>query len=113
MRFIRGESLKEAIGQFHGPPRPLAGRRRDPGVPQAPEPVRRRLPRDRLRAQPGGTPPRHQARNIMLGPHGETLVVDWGLAKALIGRTRPATPHAKGHCSAHVGERTRPRCPAR
>ncbi len=32
--------------------------------------------------------------NIMLGPYGETLVVDWGLAKAL-GRTDPESPPEK------------------
>ena len=30
--------------------------------------------------------------NILLGKHGETLVVDWGLTKAL-GRREPDTPH--------------------
>ena len=31
--------------------------------------------------------------NIMLGPYGETLVVDWGLAK-VVGRAEPARPPA-------------------
>ena len=50
MRFIRGDSLKEAIEQFHR----RRGRDADPGAPlagaaQAPAPVHRRLQRDRLR----------------------------------------------------------------
>src|SRR5262249_17959545 len=86
MRFIRGESFREAIRRFHqadrsgGDPgqralalRELLGRfvavcnalayAHSPGV----------LPRD---LKPG---------NVMLGPYGETLLVDWGLAK-LLGR---------------------------
>ena len=53
MRFIRGDSLKEAIERFHaderaegGPGPPLAG------AAQAPAAVPRRLQRDRLRPQP-------------------------------------------------------------
>ena len=83
MRFVRGDNLGEAIRQFFkGHPQP---RRRDYGgrefrgllgrfvdVCQAIEYAHSRgvLHRD---LKPG---------NIMLGRHGETLVVDWGLAKA-------------------------------
>ena len=62
MRFIRGDSLKEAIERFHAdaalkarPGPPLAG------AAQAPAAVHRRLQRDRLRPQPRRAPPRHQA----------------------------------------------------
>src|SRR5262249_37327604 len=81
MRFIRGDSLKEAVERFHGD----EATRREPGrrslglrqllrrfldVCNAIEyaHVRGVLHRD---IKPG---------NIIVGRHGETLVVDWGLA---------------------------------
>ena len=62
MRFIRGDSLKEAIDRFHGDdgleerPRTTVA-----GATQAAAAVHRRLQRHRLRAQPGRAAPRHQA----------------------------------------------------
>jgi eukaryotic-like serine/threonine-protein kinase len=82
MRFIRGDSLKEAIKRFHssGSPgfdslefRQLLGRFVDVCQAIAYAHSRQVLHRD---LKPG---------NIMLGRYGETLVVDWGLAKPLIG----------------------------
>jgi serine/threonine-protein kinase len=89
MRFIRGDSLKEAIDCFHMD----EALRSDPGhrslelrkllrrftdVCNAIEYAHSRgvLHRD---IKPG---------NIIVGKHGETLMVDWGLAKAT-GRTDP------------------------
>jgi serine/threonine protein kinase/tetratricopeptide (TPR) repeat protein len=95
MRFIRGDSLKEAINRFHGDDalrkdqgrrslelRRLLGRFVD--VCNAIEYAHSRgvLHRD---IKPG---------NIIVGKHGETLVVDWGLAKAT------------GRSEAVAGERT-------
>lgn len=82
MRFIRGDSLKDAIKRFHAEDFAAAGDRalalrqllgRFIDVCNAVEYAHSRgvLHRD---LKPG---------NIMLGRYGETLVVDWGLAKAV------------------------------
>jgi tRNA A-37 threonylcarbamoyl transferase component Bud32 len=78
MRFIEGESLKEAIERFHGV-----------GPPGEPRPDLRQL-LGRFIAVCNAVAYAHsrgivhrdlKPANVMLGKYSETLVVDWGLAK--------------------------------
>jgi eukaryotic-like serine/threonine-protein kinase len=98
MRLIKGDSLKEAVDRFHiegGQPWALRGLlNRFVAVCYAVAYAHSRgiLHRDLKPA------------NIMLGPYGETLVVDWGLAK-VIGRADALdTPEATLRPSGSGGE---------
>jgi WD40 repeat protein/serine/threonine protein kinase len=87
MRFIQGETLKDAIARYHGL---SASPRVEPGG--SPEFELRALLTRFIAvcntiayAHSRGVIHRDiKPANIMLGKFGETLVVDWGMAKALI-----------------------------
>jgi serine/threonine-protein kinase len=91
MRFVRGDSLKEAIERFHAD----EVLKKDPGRRslELRKLLRRFLDVCNAIDYAHGRGVLHRdikPGNIIVGKHGESLVVDWGLAKAL-GRTEPGT----------------------
>ncbi|MFO0953029.1 MAG: serine/threonine-protein kinase [Isosphaeraceae bacterium] len=112
MRFIHGGSLKDAITAFHKD----SGLRADTGARglELRKLLRRLLDVCNTVEYAHGRGVIHRdikPANIMVGPYGETLLVDWGIAKA-VKRTssRPEGPEPRGDLPAR---RRRDRDPRR
>ncbi len=95
MRFVRGDSLKDVIAQFHQP-KPLGESASAGGESLQFRNLLRRfldICNAIQYAHARGVLHRDlKPSNIMLGKYGETLVVDWGLAKALAGEPGASAP---------------------
>ena len=92
MRFIKGESLQQALNRFHAADQP--GRCPEQRRLELHALLRRFLDVCNALAYAHSKGVLHRdlkPENIMLGPFGETLVVDWGLAK-ILGKTDGPAP---------------------
>ena len=109
MRFVEGDSLKEAIESYHKEhPRP------DPTAVEFRKLLGRFIDVCEAIAFAHSKGVLHRdlkPHNVMLGRFGETLLIDWGLAKAT-GRREPVGPDAGPRGDAGAALRQRPRADA-
>ncbi len=109
MHLVQGETLRDAIERFHQTGGLTQGR-------ESPERAFRRLLRSIIDscnavayAHSRGVVHRDlKPENIMLGPFGETLVVDWGVAKLLPELERAAEDMVKTDAQAPDASMTQP-----
>src|SRR5262249_53242020 len=104
MRFIKGDSLKEAIEHFHQATDPS----RDAGARslELHKLLRRFIDICNAIAYAHSRGVLHRdlkPGNVMLGQYGETLVVDWGLAKSVDQKSAPEGSNVSGS-AAFTGE---------
>ena len=92
MRFIKGDSLRDAITRFHK--NPDAGADSGARILELQKLLRRFLDVCNAVAYAHSRGVLHRdikPGNIMIGQYGETLVVDWGLAK-VVGKSDDSSP---------------------
>ena len=113
MRFVRGQSLKEAIDSYHQSDSQQKGDRAH-GTLALRELLTRFIDVCHAIAYSHSRGVIHRdlkPANILLGPYGETLVVDWGLAK-VVGRDDP-TPQPAAEVTLRPSSQSAPIKPRR
>ena len=111
MRFIKGDSLRQAIEQFHS--RAVSGLNPGERMLELQKLLRRFLDVCNAIAYAHSRGVLHRdikPGNIMVGPYGETLVVDWGLAK-VVGRSESSAEATLRPPSASGSSETLPGSP--